>query len=158
MPLVAWDVIQKSKHLGGLGVGDLVIKNAALLFNWWWRFLDGGDALWKKVILSNHYPNHNNIVTDINVGTQFGVWGQIMNVHEASSEISAVISAGLWKKVGRGNATLFWEHKWVGDLILKDAFPRLYNISNQKRTLIMDMGFWDGQQWRWTFNRRRDFM
>ena len=68
-----------------------------------------------------------------------------MAVHEMSTKISRVISRGLWKRVGRGNATLFWEHKWVGDLVLKDAYSRLYNISNQKGTLIMDMGFWDGQ-------------
>ena len=39
VPLMAWETLQKPKHLGGLGVGDLVIKNAALLFKWWWRFL-----------------------------------------------------------------------------------------------------------------------
>ena len=33
--LVAWETIQKLKELGGLGVGDLVIKNAILLFKWW---------------------------------------------------------------------------------------------------------------------------
>ena len=145
---MAWDVIQKLKHLGSLGVRDLIIKNATLLFKWWWRFLEGGDALWKKVIFSNHYLNQNNMVTYVNVGSQYSVWGQIMIVHELSNEIFEVISRGLWKKLGRRNATLFWEHKWVGDLVLRDAFLRLYSISNQKRTLIMDMGFWDGQQWR----------
>ena len=32
LPLVAWEGIQRPKHLGGLGVSDLVIKNAAPLF------------------------------------------------------------------------------------------------------------------------------
>ena len=158
IPLISWEVIQKPKHLGGLGVGDLVVKNAALLFKWWWRYLDDGDALWKKVISSNHYLNQNNLVNGAEAGTQAGVWVQIMSVPDMSSEISEVISRGLWRRVGRGNATLFWEHKWLGDLILKDAYPRLYNISNQKNSLIMDMGFWDGHQWRWAFNWRRDFM
>ena len=35
LPLVKWAIIQRSKKLGGLGVGDLVIKNIALLFKWW---------------------------------------------------------------------------------------------------------------------------
>ena len=45
IPLVSWEVIQKPKELGGLGVGDLIIKNAALLFKWWWRFNERGDSL-----------------------------------------------------------------------------------------------------------------
>ena len=48
IPLVDWSTIQKSKELGGLGVGDLVIKNAALLFKWWWHFSKGDMSLWKE--------------------------------------------------------------------------------------------------------------
>lgn len=40
LPLIKWGVIQKPKELGGLGVDDIIIKNAALLFN------GGGDFLW----------------------------------------------------------------------------------------------------------------
>ena len=36
--LVKWEVVQRPKKLGGLGVGDIVVKNVALLFKWWWRF------------------------------------------------------------------------------------------------------------------------
>ena len=36
--LVSWEVIEKPKNEGGLGVGNLVVKNLALLFKWWWRF------------------------------------------------------------------------------------------------------------------------
>ena len=40
IPLVVWETIQKSKLLRGLGVNDLIIKNVALLFKWWWKFSD----------------------------------------------------------------------------------------------------------------------
>ena len=39
IPLVSWEVIEKPKNDGGLGVGNLVVKNSAPLFKWWWRFL-----------------------------------------------------------------------------------------------------------------------
>ena len=55
IPLVAWEAIQKPKEFGGMGVGDLIVKNAALLFKWWWRFNDRTDPLWKRIIQSNHY-------------------------------------------------------------------------------------------------------
>ena len=58
VPLVAWEIIQKPKHFGGHGVGDIVIKNSALLFKWWWRFLEGNNPLWKRVITSNHYSQY----------------------------------------------------------------------------------------------------
>lgn len=32
MPLEKWEVIQLRKKLGGLGVGDIVMKNIALMF------------------------------------------------------------------------------------------------------------------------------
>ena len=32
IPLVKWEVIQMPKRMGGLGVGDVEMKNVALLF------------------------------------------------------------------------------------------------------------------------------
>jgi len=32
LPLVKWKIVQQNKDRGGLGVGDIVVKNAALLF------------------------------------------------------------------------------------------------------------------------------
>ncbi|KAL4293935.1 hypothetical protein AHAS_Ahas18G0177800 [Arachis hypogaea] len=49
MPTVKWSVVQKPKKQGGLGVGDISLKNTALLFKLWWRFnkeecLSGGGG------------------------------------------------------------------------------------------------------------------
>lgn len=38
LPLIKWEIIQKPKKMGVLGVDDIIVKNAALLFKWWWRF------------------------------------------------------------------------------------------------------------------------
>lgn len=46
LPLISWETIQKLKSLGGLGVDSLIIKNAGLLFKWWWRFSKEGNPLW----------------------------------------------------------------------------------------------------------------
>lgn len=34
MAMVRWKIIQKPKEFGGVDVGDLLIKNATLLFKW----------------------------------------------------------------------------------------------------------------------------
>lgn len=39
-PAINWASIELPKNLGGLGVGNILIKNLILLFKWWWRFSD----------------------------------------------------------------------------------------------------------------------
>lgn len=50
LPLVAWDVIQLPKNLGGLSIGNIKHKNLALLFKWLWRFFEEPSLLWCQVI------------------------------------------------------------------------------------------------------------
>ncbi|XP_016198939.1 uncharacterized protein LOC107639895 [Arachis ipaensis] len=38
MALVKWELIHAPRKLGGLGVGDAVVRNTTLLFKWWWQF------------------------------------------------------------------------------------------------------------------------
>ena len=83
---------------------------------------------------------------------------QIMVILKINNQMLDVISKGVWRKVDRGNAILFWEHRWIGAALLKEQFPRLYNMSNQKKQFIMDMGFWDGQLWCWSLSWRREFL
>ena len=52
IPLVKWELLQKPKRLDGLGDGDLVMKNAVLLFKWLWRFSTEENPLWKRVVVS----------------------------------------------------------------------------------------------------------
>ncbi|KAL4286876.1 hypothetical protein AHAS_Ahas19G0130000 [Arachis hypogaea] len=52
MPTVKWSVVQKPKNQGGLGIGDISLKNTALLFKWWWKFNKEECPLWKKVVCS----------------------------------------------------------------------------------------------------------
>ncbi|XP_016204098.1 uncharacterized protein LOC107644684 [Arachis ipaensis] len=52
MAMVKWEVVQAPKRLGGLGVGDALLRNTALLFKWWWRFSEEECPLWKRVVCS----------------------------------------------------------------------------------------------------------
>ena len=38
--------------MGDLGVGNVIIRNAAMLFKWWWRFTTEDNSLWKQVVCS----------------------------------------------------------------------------------------------------------
>ncbi|KAL4356682.1 hypothetical protein AHAS_Ahas09G0111100 [Arachis hypogaea] len=52
IPLVKWELVQAPKKAGGLGIGDALLRNTALLFKWWWRFSKEECPLWKKIVCS----------------------------------------------------------------------------------------------------------
>ena len=64
IPLISWDIVQRPKALGGLGVGNITVQNAALLFKWWWHFSEGSHPLWKRVVCSNNALPFNASLTD----------------------------------------------------------------------------------------------
>ncbi|XP_015961036.1 uncharacterized protein LOC107485010 [Arachis duranensis] len=63
---------------------------------------------------------------------------------------------GLSMEIGDGRGTRFWEDVWLRGGSLKDMFPRLFSVSNQRGSVIGDCGFWDGLEWRWNFQWRRE--
>jgi len=47
--LVKWDIINKSKKYGGLGIKNIQIMNISLLSKWWWKLeRDSGNRSLKK--------------------------------------------------------------------------------------------------------------
>ena len=41
-----------AQRTGGLGVGDIIIKNAVLLLKFWWGFSFEERPLWKRIVSS----------------------------------------------------------------------------------------------------------
>ena len=46
--------------------------------------------------------------------------------------------------------------KWVGDLELKNKFPRLYSLCRDKDELLECFGVWEEGEWNWKFGWRRN--
>jgi hypothetical protein len=65
-------------------------------------------------------------------------------------------SSAVKMKVGRGDMTMFWDEHWVGEHPLRQAFPWLYGISDQKQGLIQDMGSMIDEVWHWDLRWRRN--
>nr|XP_025638133.1 uncharacterized protein LOC112733407 [Arachis hypogaea] len=76
MALVKWEVVQAPKRLGGLGVGDAVIRNTTLMFKWWWRFSKEECPLWKKVVCSCNNLNPNELLSSQRLPDPGGVRGR----------------------------------------------------------------------------------
>ncbi|KAM7490623.1 hypothetical protein LguiA_033544 [Lonicera macranthoides] len=66
--LVNWEVVSRSKIDGGLGVGNLIKRNKALLGKWLWRFPLESNSLWHAIIASKYgsHPNGWDSSHDIN--------------------------------------------------------------------------------------------
>ncbi|XP_071714775.1 uncharacterized protein [Rutidosis leptorrhynchoides] len=42
------------------------------------------------------------------------------------------------KKIGDGRDTLFWKDIWIGDICLKDRFPRLFRLENNQEAYVKE--------------------
>ncbi|GKV19246.1 hypothetical protein SLEP1_g29532 [Rubroshorea leprosula] len=128
---IKWDVICKYREEGGLGVRNVESFNKALLGKWKWRVLREKEVLWRRVIYELY---------GIDGGRGWGRW----------------LREGFVKRVGEGKDTFFWDDMWVGDVNLKENFPRLYSITTNKNVKVAELGEWCEGVWVWKWNWRRD--
>jgi hypothetical protein len=132
MHLVEWDKVCSPMDEGGLGIRNIRRFNQALLGKWLWRFAHEEGAWWRLVLVAKY-------------GLDWGGW--------CSRVISGSHGVGLWKYIcmgwqvfrshfrfdpGEGSRIRFWEDIWCGDRALKDAFPNLFTIANNKGVSIAD--------------------
>ncbi|XP_057732933.1 uncharacterized protein LOC130948239 [Arachis stenosperma] len=156
MVLVRWKVVQASKRLGGLGVGDAMLRNTALLFKWGWRFSKEECPLCKKVVCfcNNLFPNQLLSIQDL--PTRGGSWKDIYQIHIKEQSIRDQMITGLAMEIGDGKRTHFWKDVWISCGSLKDRLQRLFSVSTQKGFVIGVCGFWDWFEWIWNFQWRRE--
>ncbi|KAI8524775.1 hypothetical protein RHMOL_Rhmol13G0175300 [Rhododendron molle] len=58
-------------------------------------------------------------------------------------------------QVNSGNATVFWEHTWLGETSFKEEYPRLFSLSIQQEAKVSNMwGDVNGRCWELLFRRR----
>lgn len=75
MATVRWEDLEVPVNLGGLGFGNIQIKNLRLLAKWWWKCLAAMDPpLWKKVVMS---INDNTRTFPTKVDPLHGSWSEI---------------------------------------------------------------------------------
>ncbi|KAL5543390.1 hypothetical protein UlMin_007174 [Ulmus minor] len=128
--LVRWKTVCKPKELGGLGIGNLILRNKALLGKWLWRFPLEQHSLWAAVIRSKYGLDRNGWDTNrVTVGSFRNPWKFI------SQGISNFFSYTKWV-VGRGDHILFWHYNWCESYIFKTSFPSLYRLSRKKFCVI----------------------
>nr|GEY32190.1 hypothetical protein [Tanacetum cinerariifolium] len=51
------------------------------------------------------------------------------------------------RKLGGGESTFFWLHRWVEDFTLKEKFPRLLRLESRKEVTVVEIGVWREGRW-----------
>ena len=155
LPLVKWEIVQQPKCKCGLGVGDLVIKNTALLFKWWWRYASEENSLWRKVVQSIHNEDAA-ILPSPSLSKIPGTWHSIKKTLLEQKPATQLFFQHLKLSVGNGNKIRFWEDQWAGNFSLKEKFPSLFRLSTQKSAMVSAMGWFEGTLWKWSLAWKKE--
>nr|GEV95532.1 transposon TX1 uncharacterized [Tanacetum cinerariifolium] len=155
--IMDWGTITRRKPNGGLGVGNLRVRNEGLLCKWVWRYGNKKEALWRKLIDAKYgRTEHNLSPSIISKALVSPVWKKITDFLHSMSPSRVVAKKGLVHCVGKGDCTRFWDDHWVEGHILKTSFLRICALVANKSGPVCDFGLWQNGQWKWNVNLRRN--
>ncbi|KAJ9553519.1 hypothetical protein OSB04_017564 [Centaurea solstitialis] len=152
---VKWDKVLESFEWGGLNVGGLREMNWSLIGKWWWRFFNDTGSLWRNTIQSIYGEKGGLELGSGGERRGSSVWSAIINMGRVIDGTGCNFSRSFGKLVGNGGSTKLWEDRWVGGEVLKERFPRLYNLETCKGALVSERGSVMGSEWVWKWNWRR---
>ncbi|GLT30007.1 hypothetical protein SLA2020_048330 [Shorea laevis] len=140
IPWVKWDYVCTSKKKGGLGVLDLRRKNWALLGKWWFRFGDGVEGLWKRVVWEKYYGGRQEVdITAVDTVRLSRIWRDVISIGLRSVRLKNMLVKGFRWVVGDGSQVDFWKAVWVGEKTLRELCPRLFQLAVHKDGLVSEM-------------------
>lgn len=152
-----WRKLAAPKEMGGLGIGDLKLKNLGLLLKWWWKYSVDQGSLWKKTVQSVHGIDASRASLNDFQNVTHGPSKEVIRASNEFSWFQEIVNKNFELCLGSGSSVLFWHDAWIGHIPLKDRFQRLFSVSSQRLHLVCDMGTWDGEGWIWNLTWRRDF-
>ncbi|GMP92437.1 hypothetical protein CsSME_00042662 [Camellia sinensis var. sinensis] len=140
-----------SKEKGGLAIGNIIVRNIALLDKWLWRFSIESNSLWCSVIKKSKYgiqPNgrDSNVV---NTGNCHSPWKSISRLYPFVSNYFSL-------RVGNGVNIRFWEDVWLGDISFDRSFPLLYWLVRSSNVSIASVACSSMAPISWNFDFIRD--
>ncbi|GKF96056.1 hypothetical protein Tco_0288791, partial [Tanacetum coccineum] len=100
------------------------------MFKWVWRFFTQNTSLWSRVIKAIHGE-------DGKVGKQVksafpSYWMDIVHEINVLKNQGINLLNCMQMKLGNGDKTAFWEDIWIGHIVLKDLYPRIYALETCK--------------------------
>ena len=125
--LAKWSILCQPKDIGGLGIKNIDIQNKCLLSKWLFKLLNE-EGMWQQ-ILRRKYLGNKTVGQVIRKPGDSHFWSGLMKVK------NLFLANGTFK-VNNGQATRFWEDKWLGNFTLQHKYPSLYNIVRHKNVKV----------------------
>ncbi|RVW26926.1 putative ribonuclease H protein [Vitis vinifera] len=147
--LIRWEVVSRSREMGGLGFGKTSMRNSALLGKWLWRLPRERSGLWHKVIASIYRTHPNG--WDANMVVRWShrcPWKAIAQVFQEFSPFVRLV-------VGNGERIRFWKDLWWGNQTLCSQFADLYRVISVKNLTVSNV-LGNSLPLSWNFNFRRN--
>ncbi|GJY77297.1 putative RNA-directed DNA polymerase, eukaryota, reverse transcriptase zinc-binding domain protein [Tanacetum coccineum] len=141
---VRWKSCLASKVMGGLDIGSIYAFNAALLFKWIWRFINNSKALWVNVVKEIH-GQEGGLGSGRVLKYSHSPWSSMINLVAQLKDKGIDLLGFCKRSVGNGNTTKFWIDSWCGDRPLRDIYPRIYVLDQNKDCLVAQR--YDVQDW-----------
>eukprot|EP00253_Pinus_taeda_P030826 PITA_30826 len=161
--LVSWTNLIKRKDDGGLGLRDLEILNKVLGAKLWWRWLQGGIDVWKKI-----WDYKYNMPEQIEEKLKIQNPPQGSSIWNLASQNRELIKQYAFWEIRGGEKAAFWEDGWQQKRKLNEI-QILQNLQQRAQRLGMDKvkDYWlaeeDKEIWRkwkrpgeWTENISRE--
>ena len=123
--LAAWDLVQKPKSRGGLGVINLRLQNDALLLKHLDKFYRKEDVQWVKLIWNKYYLD-----TVLHLAREKGSfwWKDILRLNVLFRGV-AICSPN------KGDTLSFWEDIIYGE-VGAEVFPNLYPYAKDPKASL----------------------
>ncbi|KAM0016914.1 putative reverse transcriptase zinc-binding domain-containing protein [Helianthus debilis subsp. tardiflorus] len=136
MHWVAWSTVASPKSKGGLGVARLVDCNRAFLCKWLWRYVNEKKGMWKEVVKAIHFTRRwEPFMYRSDLASS---WSKIVKETNKVKVNGVAFSQLLKCKAGKGDNVRFWLDHWLDNGCLKDSFPDLFRLENNKLCTMED--------------------
>lgn len=122
--------------------------NLSLLAKWRWQFLQDTSVLWCDLLKHKYRAFQDELYAEYMNGWLVW-WKYIMNI-----DLNGYAS-GVWfinnvrRKARDGASTLSWDNQWYEDQSLKQRFPCLFQVANDRLCSVRDMGRMIDGSWCW---------
>ncbi|KAL4282828.1 hypothetical protein GQ457_16G022450 [Hibiscus cannabinus] len=151
---VKWEHVCRPKDHGGLGIFNVLLRNRSLLNKRICRFGSENGAFWRNVIDAKYgFDSLSLMPKQLSDRKASWLWRGIAKPLSNSNDL---FSSGIRFKLGDGSRIEFWEDFFTEVRTLREAFPRIFNLSVKKSGKVGQFGHKESDKWVWSIATRRE--
>ncbi|KAK3193124.1 hypothetical protein Dsin_024434 [Dipteronia sinensis] len=130
--------------------------NKSLLAKWVWRYGNGDNKLWRRVINAKYGNEDRNLRWNWMGGSSSSPFIKaVRSLFEEGSKTEKLLLNGMRVIVGKGDKARLWDDTNWDHIPLHRAFPRIYVLANNRNGTVQEYGRWLDSKWIWNVELRK---